>query len=271
MFISELFASEAKFTRGGNGDGTSLQGYIVASYDQLVDVFGEPDFGPNATDGDKITCEWVINLPEVGTATIYDWKEGETPMSKHRWHVGGRSPSAAWAVQEIFDEKHKANESYDDDEEQECHVCSGTGEGRTEHDTCYHCHGSGMEPASDEEEYDDYDDVDQPMDQDEPLSNYERYVNSRFEESSDLDEDEYDNGISPVSRAITNRIIRQRVDLLSKYGPAAVTAAIDDVADWVGDVDEIGTSDVSAWVAQVERMLKENPPEAFGIGNQDDM
>ena len=34
----------------------------------------------------------------------------------------------------------------------------------------------------------------------------------------------------------------------------------------VGDVDEIGTSDVSGWVMQVERMLKENPPEAFGVG-----
>jgi hypothetical protein len=39
-----------------------------------------------------------------------------------------------------------------------------------------------------------------------------------------------------------------------------------DVADYVGDVDEIGSSDVSGWVRQVERMLKENPPEAFGVG-----
>jgi hypothetical protein len=43
-------------------------------------------------------------------------------------------------------------------------------------------------------------------------------------------------------------------------------AAVADVADYVGDVDEIGSSDVSGWVRQVERMLSENPPEAFGVG-----
>ena len=70
---------------------------------------------------------------------------------------------------------------------------------------------------------------------------------------------------SPVAGAITRRIMSQRPDLL-KHGPQAVMAAIDDVADWVGDVDEIGSSDVSGWVKQVERMLNENPPEAFGVG-----
>jgi hypothetical protein len=47
----------------------------------------------------------------------------------------------------------------------------------------------------------------------------------------------------------------QRSDLLSKYGPEKVTAAIDDVADFVGDTDEIGSSDVSGWVKQVEQSL----------------
>ena len=68
---------------------------------------------------------------------------------------------------------------------------------------------------------------------------------------------------SPVASAITRRILMQRHDLLKQYGPELVGAAIDNVADYVGDVDEIGSSDVSAYVAQVERMLKENPPEAF--------
>jgi hypothetical protein len=48
----------------------------------------------------------------------------------------------------------------------------------------------------------------------------------------------------------------QRPDLL-KHGPQAVMSAIDDVADFVGDVDEIGSSDVSGWVKQVERRLSE--------------
>jgi hypothetical protein len=72
-------------------------------------------------------------------------------------------------------------------------------------------------------------------------------------------------GDSPVASAITRRIMMQRPDLL-KFGPQSVMAAIDDVADYVGDVEEIGSSDVSGWVKQVERMLNENPPEAFGVG-----
>ena len=60
---------------------------------------------------------------------------------------------------------------------------------------------------------------------------------------------------SPVSSAITRRILNSRPDLL-KFGPEKVMAAIDEVAEWVGDVDEIGTSDVSAWVDQVARYLR---------------
>jgi len=76
---------------------------------------------------------------------------------------------------------------------------------------------------------------------------------------------------SPVAGAITRRILLQRLDLLKQYGPELVGTAVDNVADYVGDVDEIGSSDVSSWVAQVERMLKENPPEAFSEGWSDAM
>ena len=60
---------------------------------------------------------------------------------------------------------------------------------------------------------------------------------------------------SPVAGAITRRILSQRLDLLKKYGPVAVTQAIDDVADFVGDTEEIGSSDVSGWIKQVEQSL----------------
>jgi chromosome segregation ATPase len=75
---------------------------------------------------------------------------------------------------------------------------------------------------------------------------------SRAEKSQGVAEGVEDN---PVVNAITRRIMMQRVDLLSKYGPEKVGAAIDEVADFVGDVDEIGSSDVSGWVKHVERML----------------
>ena len=60
---------------------------------------------------------------------------------------------------------------------------------------------------------------------------------------------------SPVTNAITRRIMLQRHDLLSKYGVEKVSNAIDEVADFVGDVDEIGSSDVSGWVRHVEQLL----------------
>ncbi len=61
---------------------------------------------------------------------------------------------------------------------------------------------------------------------------------------------------SPVAQAIIRRVLLQRTDLLAKYGPGFVGQAIDDVADSVGAVDEIGSSDVSGWVKQVEWNLK---------------
>ena len=73
---------------------------------------------------------------------------------------------------------------------------------------------------------------------------------------------------SPVASAITRRILMQRADLLSKYGPEKVTAAIDEVADFVGDVEEIGSSDVSGWIKQIERSLGNTAEEvAVTTGN----
>jgi hypothetical protein len=73
---------------------------------------------------------------------------------------------------------------------------------------------------------------------------------------------------SPVAGAITRRILLQRSDLLSKHGPEKVLAAIDDVADFVGDTDEIGSSDVSGWIKQVEQMLDNMAEEvAVTTGN----
>jgi hypothetical protein len=79
-----------------------------------------------------------------------------------------------------------------------------------------------------------------------------------YVQNANLDEGYLDNPgqeDSPVASAIIRRILLQRHDLLAKYGPEKVGQAVDEVADWVGDVDEIGSSDVSAWVKQVEQAL----------------
>ena len=70
---------------------------------------------------------------------------------------------------------------------------------------------------------------------------------------------------SPVSSAITRRILNQRHDLL-KFGPQAVMDAVDQVAEWVGEVEEIGSSDVSVWVAQVARYLQTQDGQGVAEG-----
>jgi hypothetical protein len=64
-----------------------------------------------------------------------------------------------------------------------------------------------------------------------------------------------DQDSSGVERAILNRIMVAHTDLLMKFGPDKVMQAAEEVAYNVGDVDEIGTSDVSAYVAQVKQIL----------------
>ena len=67
--------------------------------------------------------------------------------------------------------------------------------------------------------------------------------------------EQYDNDSSDVERAILNRIMVAHTDLLMKFGPEKVMQAAEEVAYNVGDVDEIGTSDVSAYVNQVRQIL----------------
>ena len=58
-----------------------------------------------------------------------------------------------------------------------------------------------------------------------------------------------------VERAVLNRIMVAHTDLLMQFGPDKVMQAAEEVAYNVGDVDEIGTSDVSAYVNQVKQIL----------------
>lgn len=66
---------------------------------------------------------------------------------------------------------------------------------------------------------------------------------------------ESEDDTSPVERAIIHRIMMQHTSLLGQYGPQAVMDAARDVAEFVGDVEEIGSSDISAYVRSVEQIL----------------
>ena len=60
---------------------------------------------------------------------------------------------------------------------------------------------------------------------------------------------------SPVARATLHRIMMRHPGMLAQHGPERVMQAVDDVADLVGDMDDIGTSDVSGWVNMVQEIL----------------
>ena len=61
---------------------------------------------------------------------------------------------------------------------------------------------------------------------------------------------------SPVASAVLSRLIRQHADVVGKYGPEKVMDAVDELADVVGDVEEIGSSDVSIWTREVIEELE---------------
>jgi hypothetical protein len=78
--------------------GTHLQGYIEASYDTLVDLFGEPLPG----DGYKVDAEWFIQFEDGTLATVYNYKDGVNYCGEGgipvklitEWHIGGDDHNA---------------------------------------------------------------------------------------------------------------------------------------------------------------------------------
>lgn len=92
-------------------NGTSLQGYMKASYDDLVKAFGEPDFD-STRDGesDKVHTQWALEFEnaegDMIIATIYDWKEDSAYNSRvgeYNWHIGGNSYDAVSAVYDFVE------------------------------------------------------------------------------------------------------------------------------------------------------------------------
>ena len=79
-------------------------------------------------------------------------------------------------------------------------------------------------------------------------------------EGEEITEAEDDNA---MRRAVTNRIMHSHIDWAAKYGVEALVQAIDDATEGDEDLEEIGTSDVSARIKEVERMLSANDELPF--------
>lgn len=84
------------------------------------------------------------------------------------------------------------------------------------------------------------------------------FVYELFESNLDLAPvNENNDSHDAVQSAIIRRIMSQHKEALVAHGPAVIMQAAEEVADNVGHVDEIGTSDVSAWTQQALSICKE--------------
>ena len=87
---------------------TSLQGYVHASYQDLVKAFGLPNQG----DQHKTDAEWWLRFDDGAVATIYNWKDGKKYLGPDGldvedidgWHVGGHSPDIVSRVMSAVDD-----------------------------------------------------------------------------------------------------------------------------------------------------------------------
>ena len=78
---------------------------------------------------------------------------------------------------------------------------------------------------------------------------------AEFEKAHGVNEDEQDDdgGFEAIQSAIIRRIAHSHHELLMKLGPDGVLEAAREVAEFAAPVEEIGSSDVSAWVHMIER------------------
>jgi hypothetical protein len=72
--------------------GSSLKGYINATYSQLIELLGEPTYNEPSGDN-KVQVEWVVSF-EGDIFTIYDWKTFSREYTENElkeFNVGGKT------------------------------------------------------------------------------------------------------------------------------------------------------------------------------------
>ena len=95
----------------GEIDGTSLQGYMDISYEEIFKKLGKPNM-----EGDpyKVDAEWGIKFHDTNeVATIYNYKTGRRYLGDEGldvedirdWHIGGRDKSIVERVCKLLNTK----------------------------------------------------------------------------------------------------------------------------------------------------------------------
>ena len=81
-----------KVDRDANVNGTSLKGYVTASYTKLVELFGAPHCADSSGE-DKTQLEWLFSDDQGNSFTLYDWKNygiDVTQLKSLQFHIGGK-------------------------------------------------------------------------------------------------------------------------------------------------------------------------------------
>jgi hypothetical protein len=81
-----------------------LQGYVTATYAELVALFGPSQ----CWDDYKSDAEWEFEIPGIGTATIYNYKDGRNYLGDEGkpkeeitdWHIGGDTDAVVKPIQQ---------------------------------------------------------------------------------------------------------------------------------------------------------------------------
>lgn len=80
--------------------GSSLRGYVQASYDRLVEVLGPP---AEAWDSYKSRVEWYVVFADGVAASVYDYKDQHIPLrGMTEWHVGGKDQASHDRIREVL-------------------------------------------------------------------------------------------------------------------------------------------------------------------------
>ncbi len=81
--------------------GTNFYGYLPegTTYDDIIKVFGQPQFG-KSPDG-KMQVQWVGKINGL-VFTIYDFKSKVFPNDNKEWHVGGELKFTAELIKAYF-------------------------------------------------------------------------------------------------------------------------------------------------------------------------
>jgi hypothetical protein len=120
-----------------------------------------------------------------------------------------------------------------------------------------------------------YDDVttDHPLHSDDDFEKILNIVVDRLADEYDpypMSESINEDAQDSVANALYTRVTRVRTDLLNKYGIGAINDAIDEISSrFAGEeLDEIGSSDVSGWIKQLEQILADT--DSLGFNDDDD-